>query len=612
MGADDAAAAADRRGVVLGTAPVGTPTTGSGRAHRLPEALRRLRTMPMRYHAVVVLAHTVPMIVIAPALRLLGESAAASAGLRTITDRTATRILEHPDSLLLTLAMGLTGAAVTIAWTAVVLVVAVRHGSGAPVSVRGVGRDVLRAFRRLLHVETALLALPLLLAPLFGFALLSPFGDTPALPPFIGREFLKAPLSAIGWVAGITAIGTACLFALVVLASSIACDVRPRAIVRRALTAARRDALRLAVAGAVILAMAHTAVRLAAEALDHVATAVPAGDAASVRAAQLAGILVGVATTQLFASLLVLGAITPTPVARQSARSRGRERRVLRLAAAAPLTALLLLAAPAATAATPTSAIVVDPLIIGHRGYDRGGVENTIGGLDAAAAFSPDLVEVDVQQTLDGGFVASHDTNLLVLAGVDENLFDMTTAEATSTTVRMHGNEDRIPTMLDYARHADDLGVPLLIEFKVTGHERPGFVEKALDELETAGLLSGTIFHSLDPAVVETIGRLHPELTVGLTIAMLAGPLPATDCDFYVVEQASIDSAVVHDAHDRGRPLYAWTVNDERAMRSLLREGVDGLVTDDPRAASRAIATIDEGDADDVLRERILEDGVLR
>lgn len=47
---------------------------------------------------------------------------------------------------------------------------------------------------------------------------------------------------------------------------------------------------------------------------------------------------------------------------------------------------------------------------------------------------------MDVQQTGDGTFVASHDTDLLVLAGRDEDIDAMSTAAVTSTTVRMHGN----------------------------------------------------------------------------------------------------------------------------------------------------------------------------
>jgi glycerophosphoryl diester phosphodiesterase len=50
-----------------------------------------------------------------------------------------------------------------------------------------------------------------------------------------------------------------------------------------------------------------------------------------------------------------------------------------------------------------------------------------------------------------------------------------------------------------YVQRALELGVPLLIEFTVTGHETDGFVEDALRRLDALGALDGrNLFHSLD------------------------------------------------------------------------------------------------------------------
>lgn len=40
--------------------------------------------------------------------------------------------------------------------------------------------------------------------------------------------------------------------------------------------------------------------------------------------------------------------------------------------------------------------------------------------------------------------------------------------------------------------------------------------------------------------------------------------------------------AFVRKAHRDGRPVYAWTVNDERRMRWDIQQDLDGVVTDDP------------------------------
>lgn len=39
----------------------------------------------------------------------------------------------------------------------------------------------------------------------------------------------------------------------------------------------------------------------------------------------------------------------------------------------------------------------------------------------------------------------------------------------------------------------------------------------------------------------------------------------------------------IRKAQCDGRPVYAWTVNEESKMRWDIREGLDGVVTDDPK-----------------------------
>lgn len=39
----------------------------------------------------------------------------------------------------------------------------------------------------------------------------------------------------------------------------------------------------------------------------------------------------------------------------------------------------------------------------------------------------------------------------------------------------------------------------------------------------------------------------------------------------------------IRDAKDEGRPVFAWTVNDEDMMRWCINNGLDGVITDDPK-----------------------------
>ncbi|MFF2050575.1 glycerophosphodiester phosphodiesterase family protein [Leifsonia sp. NPDC058194] len=555
--------------------------------------------LPFRYWTLDALALAAIELVIAPAVRGLLDAAVSVAGLTYLSDRNVSVLLASPGSVAMLLGVVAIILVVTLAWVLLLFAGVDVHLSGADPSIRtvvsragGMLRRSAPAARLVAGIQFAFVG------PLIGFGLFAPLTSGLLLPPFIGREFLKAPLTAFAWCAIAAVLIYASYRAILVLPLAIAGGARGWHALPASVRATGLGASRFALALTMVCAAPTTVTWLVATsvgpAVDLVASRLPFLASIGSGLLELLVAVLGLVSAQLVAIVLIdrARAVAGRP-AGSAARPRDPRRAPVREAVPiAVVVALVAVAGANPFAASPAAAAVPTAdggaLVIGHRGEDSGGVENTIGGLEAAARDHPDVVEVDIQQTSDGGFVASHDTNLLVLAGKDENIYDMTTAQATSTVVTMKGHSDTIPTMAEYVERARALELPLLIELKVTGHERPDYVANVLSELATIDGLRGNSFHSLDPDVVRTIKERHPELRVGLTIAMLSGPLPGTPCDFYVVEQASITAATITAAHREGRAIYAWTVDSALRMRELLREGIDGLVTDHPVLAQRS------------------------
>ncbi|WP_166426725.1 glycerophosphodiester phosphodiesterase family protein [Labedella populi] len=521
-------------------------------------AVRSLAHTPLRVWAVLVGVYATCLIIGRPAVHELLGAAAVAAGVEAVSPGSFPALLTSPVAWLFGSAALLVSVASALVWTALTLAVVARGFDDAR-TVRAVLTRAAVILRHWTRSGLALLAVPLaLLSPLAGFGVLSPLTASLSIPPFIAREFLKAPLSGALWVAMMTATVLASFAVIMLLSWSN--DGEPRSV-RRARREARESLRRLRGPACAVAVVA-------------VATAVIPPDATIVSG------LVSVLASLAIAVAFVTSRYTPPSTAvashRPAAWSPARATVVIALGAVA-LTISGSVVAPTASSAGEADG----PLVIAHRGYDRGGPENTISGLEAAARRGADVVEVDIQQTADGDFVAAHDTNLLVLAGIDRSVSEMTTSELTRTTVSMHGRSDTIPTMEDYVRRAHDLGVPLLLEFKVTGQETPDFVERALRRLDALGALDGrNTFQSLDVETVRTLERLRPDLSVGVALAMYSGELPRIGADFFVVEQASVTAAMIADAHDRRAPLYAWTVNDDLEIRALLDLGVDGIITD--------------------------------
>jgi glycerophosphoryl diester phosphodiesterase len=220
--------------------------------------------------------------------------------------------------------------------------------------------------------------------------------------------------------------------------------------------------------------------------------------------------------------------------------------------------------------------------IIAHRGFVGGGVENTIGALEAAARVDPDFVEIDAQETRDGRFILSHDVNLWIVSGLNVNTYELTLAEAEAIDVSVGGYSDSMVSLIDYVLRAEELGVKLLIELKLHGHESPQVVDRLLAELDSIGATGHHIYHSLSSEVVQELEEKRPGLQVGYTVAANVGTLEGEPGDFLVVEQSFFTEELADLARGRGKELWVWTVNDPDAIRTFLRVPVDGIITDRP------------------------------
>ncbi|QAY59817.1 hypothetical protein ET475_07305 [Microbacterium protaetiae] len=527
-----------------------------------------------------------------PAIGFLFGLALSHAGLTNVTDHNIGTLLADPVADLILAVVLIVMLAAVLLQLAALFAISARQHRGRVLSVRGMVRDAARNLRVVWHPQVLILSVYLLvLAPVTGLGLFSAVTQGIAVPPFVTREYLKSPLGS--------AIYLAAALALVFVNARLIYTVPVMFLRRMPPLAAMRESLRMTarwrvlrvvvmigvpagLAWALSSGLAELVVGFTRLELDTAAVSVATGIVKTIGLVLIAWATV-TAINMFVADTLGAPAAAHPERARLARVPSPTRRRWVSLAAVAVVFTVATSTSVSAALASPAQPS--DTIVIGHRGFSGGGVENTLSALDAAAAAQADAVEMDVQQTKDGVWVASHDTNLLMVAGRNQNIYDMTAAEVTSTRVREGGFEDTIPTMQQYVRRAVELGMPLLIELKVTGHEHPDFVEDFLAVLDGLGVTDDETYHSLDPDVVVELKRLRPQLRVGLTIAVSRGGVPASPCDFYVIEQASFTTDFLTEAHRQGKAVYVWTVNDDDGLRRFLRSRVDGIVTDHPDRA---------------------------
>ena len=521
-------------------------------------------------------------------LGLLGE--------RSITAIDLGELLRHPVAVTVFSALLLGVSALVLAELLVFFVVAGRRFRADPASPR-LGRELVRLARRLAHPST------LLLVPLF--ALLLPFGGLALGGLFTGGIRIPFPLTSelLSTVWG-TLLYLALLVATIWLQARLALTLPLLAGGWPNVGAAMSESWRVTrgqvprivgLVGCVLLATVVVAsgltsvglapTRYADGAFPEWAPAVAIVSLTVVEAALF--LLTGFALAVL--AQIAMWAIRPLTAPHDAVGAEVRLRplslRVRRaVVAGVGVVAAVSLAVSNATALGGLSD-GTSTVLVAHRGVFDAAVENTVAAVDAAAAGHPDFVEIDVQETANGGFVVFHDRTLRRLAGDPRRVSDLTTHELRDVVLRQNGREDRIPSLGEVLERARELDQPLFLELKPHGHESPRYLENLIAVLRHHQALDRVRIASFDQELVERFARLEPRVPAGLLVTLNLGRAPATSADFLIVNANSYTPALRDDAWARGLELYVWTVNDMTAVRDLLRDSVDGIITDRTFAA---------------------------
>lgn len=236
-----------------------------------------------------------------------------------------------------------------------------------------------------------------------------------------------------------------------------------------------------------------------------------------------------------------------------------------------------------------TSVNAKAPVIISHRGVDdKNGVQNTLQSLRKTAKEKPDYVEIDVHETKDKKFIVIHDENLLKLTGVNKAPNDLTLQQLEKLTAKEDGYHAKLVSFDQYLEEAKRLHQKLLIEIKTTAKDSKKMLQRFNQKYGKTILKNTYQVQSLDYRVVEGLHLINPRLVV-FYIQPYNFTYPQSVASGYSMEYSTLNSDFIWQAHLQDRPVYAWTVNDEKLMKKMMYQQVDGLITDRVDLAKKAI-----------------------
>ncbi|WP_179190541.1 glycerophosphoryl diester phosphodiesterase membrane domain-containing protein [Candidatus Enterococcus wittei] len=243
-----------------------------------------------------------------------------------------------------------------------------------------------------------------------------------------------------------------------------------------------------------------------------------------------------------------------------------------------------------------TSASQTRPITISHRGVSASnGAQNTLKALEKTSRdYHPDYVEMDIQETKDGQFVVMHDFNLRNLTGVNKAPQDLTLKELEKLKVTENSVKEPVVSFDTYLAKAAELKQKLLIEIKTTKKDSPDLVKRFVAQYQEQILEHGHILQSLTYQTVSDLKQENPNFYVGYILPFnIVGP-PVSPADFLTMEYSTINRNFINSAHEDGKKVYVWTLNDSDGMSRMMFYGVDGIITDDMKILNETVKETDE------------------
>ncbi len=238
-------------------------------------------------------------------------------------------------------------------------------------------------------------------------------------------------------------------------------------------------------------------------------------------------------------------------------------------------------------------------MVVAHRGASAYAPENTLAAFCLAVDQGADAVELDAKLSADQQIVVIHDKTVNRTTDGKGDVRRLTLGQlksldaGSSFSSRFAG--ETIPTL---AEVLEAVGQKLLVNIELTNYASPAdsLVDKAAALVQQFHLEERVLFSSFNPANLVRARRLLPEVPVAILALPGRGGWWARS---FLLRQISPDlvnpyysdatAGYIQRQHETRRKVHVWTVDDPLDLGRLTRDGADGLITNDPVAARRAV-----------------------
>jgi len=233
-------------------------------------------------------------------------------------------------------------------------------------------------------------------------------------------------------------------------------------------------------------------------------------------------------------------------------------------------------------------------MIYAHRGASIFHPENTLEAFSLAVEQGVDGIELDVHLSKDGEIVVAHDERLERVSNGKGYINDRTLDELKSLNFNnsfFGGRAYRIPLLSEVFSLLKPTNITVNIELKTTERLYPELPKKLLDLAEKNAMKDRIIYSSFNHYSLKQIKSLDPGAKIGLLYESgIVDPwvyakylnADAINPHYYIIK---VLPEIVERCHEQGVMVNVWTVDDPQVIKLLLKNGVDGIITNRPDIA---------------------------
>lgn len=207
-------------------------------------------------------------------------------------------------------------------------------------------------------------------------------------------------------------------------------------------------------------------------------------------------------------------------------------------------------------------------------------VENTLEGMEIAIEMGAPAAETDIQRTKDGEYVIFHDSTLKRMCGLPTKISEMTLEEVENVRIPglVWGEERRIPLLsevLDMAKGR----IKLYLELKgSTADEK--MVWDVMKMVRERDMLEECVLISMNYSLIRYINETIPDIPCGYLYFFAYGMESKLSGNLLMAQSNAINSTRTRSIHSQGKKVYCWTVNSMQTAQNMVRQRVDGIITD--------------------------------